>query len=476
MRSEASESFLSRCSSEYEARVVAARRGRSRGEPNATLAAVRDTAKYAWFHHPGRFADGALEDLALDIGQRLDDIRPAVGTDRVYGDDRPQILHATTRVSRIGGHTRAISNWVRADPARRYTVAIMDQGEEPPRPELEESLAECGGELLLCPHEGLVEQARWLRDLSASGFELVILHHFPSDPVPVVAFATPTGPPVVVLNHADHVFWLGSSVADAVVSIRPLAHRLAESRRFARRQAILPTPMQDRRPDISRQDARIRLELPADAPMLLTIGSGYKYSPTATHDFFRAAAAILEKVPQAEVHMIGLMDTELATFPVDRLHPRLHVHGIIPQPTLWQVAADIALDSFPFGSTTALLESVVLGAFPALGPAPRSLVLVTESPPLKKHLEYPVTEEAYVEGVVDAIDAVRIGQTKWPQIRHDVLDYHSGEGWVSRLEDVYRRFRGCAHAPRRIPHTSSECTVEDAAVSSFHQALPEWVS
>src|SRR3954451_14744858 len=44
--------------------------------PETTLECVRAIADYATYHHAGRFADGAVENAAFEIGSRLDSLRP----------------------------------------------------------------------------------------------------------------------------------------------------------------------------------------------------------------------------------------------------------------------------------------------------------------------------------------------------------------------------------------------------------------
>ena len=65
---------------------------------------------------------------------------------------------------------------------------------------------------------GFLQKARNLRAIARFNADMVILHHGGHDLVPLLAFATTNLPPVAVLNHADHVFWLGSSITDMVVN------------------------------------------------------------------------------------------------------------------------------------------------------------------------------------------------------------------------------------------------------------------
>ena len=39
------------------------------------------------------------------------------------------------------------------------------------------------------------------------------------------------GPPVILLNHASHTFWVGASIADLVLNLRQAAQDLAKRHR-----------------------------------------------------------------------------------------------------------------------------------------------------------------------------------------------------------------------------------------------------
>jgi len=43
-----------------------------RAEPEQVLAGVEGMARFAWMHHPGKFADSVLEQFALEIGTQLE--------------------------------------------------------------------------------------------------------------------------------------------------------------------------------------------------------------------------------------------------------------------------------------------------------------------------------------------------------------------------------------------------------------------
>jgi len=196
---------------------------------------------------------------------------------------------------------------------------------------------ESGGNLISFPSEApLLVKAWWLRKIAQSGFDFVILHHHPDDIVPTVAFATPECPPVAIMNHADHVFWLGNTVADRVIHFRDSGKELGERRRFARDNTLLPCPLLPPDPRFTRVQARRQMNIPEGQVVLLSIGTAYKYMPLQTHNFFKTAVKILSRNPNAHLYLIGVPWYQRKRYLSDAKHERFHFLGYIDNPSFYQ--------------------------------------------------------------------------------------------------------------------------------------------
>jgi hypothetical protein len=90
---------------------------------------------------------------------------------------------------------------------------------------LSAEIEKSGGQVIILPLKAsLLERAFWLRQALQSSIDLVMLH--PGiDIVPLVAMATADCPPVAIVNHADHLFWIGCSIAEC-------HHRSSEHRMY----------------------------------------------------------------------------------------------------------------------------------------------------------------------------------------------------------------------------------------------------
>src|SRR5262249_711485 len=163
------------------------------------------------------------ENIALEIGRRLETM-PRFGSSGfevlpVTSSCARRVLHVATDVGRIGGVTPAIANWMANDPDSCHSLALVRQGDVDVPASLAEGVGRGGGRLSVFPTNApLLARARWLRAIARCGADLVILHNL-NDVVPTVAFATADGPPVGFANHSDQNFWLGSTVADAIVNL-----------------------------------------------------------------------------------------------------------------------------------------------------------------------------------------------------------------------------------------------------------------
>src|SRR5882724_553987 len=265
--------FLERSTSIYEAFAERIPDPHDLARAETTLGFVEGLANVALYAHPGRYADGKVENVLLEIGQRLESLESPAWAKHWEPPALPiheqrQLLHVATEIYAVGGHTRLLKNWIQNDPTSSHSVVLTRQPASFAAPAwFLDPIAKSGGRLIVMPPDGpRVRKAKWLREI-ARGVDAVILHHHPDDVLPTVAFATTGLPPVAVLNHADHVFWLGSAVSDMVINIRPAGKLLSEARRMAGLNELLPIPLETRPSACTRSAARGRLQIDDDEVM-----------------------------------------------------------------------------------------------------------------------------------------------------------------------------------------------------------------
>jgi len=317
----------------------------------------------------GQLASGRLETLLLEVARTIS--MPAANATRIFdGSTKKQWLHVLTESCPVGGHTALVKRWIEMDSDESCHSVVLLGEKQPRSPALVDAAQKSGGNAIFLGHiNAILEKAQRLRETAYASADVVVIHAHMWDVVPTIAFGVPSGPPILLLNHADHTFWVGTAIADLILNLRESGERFTTLYRGGERNAILPIPLPDAvesangtgyidaRPDKS---LRAELAIPASATLMLTVGSDYKYRPIGSYDFLEAAK-----------HIVGNTDAYLvAVGPPPDAHPwaaareatggRIIAVGARQDLGPYHRAADLYLEGFPFGSLTALLEAALL--------------------------------------------------------------------------------------------------------------------
>lgn len=354
---------------------------------------------------------------------------------------RPRWLHVFTEAYATLGHTNLCRRWIQFDSDVTHDVILLAQIGEGPQ-NLEAAVKQSGGRwVVLDPTTPLLQRAAELRNYAWENADVVLLHTHPDEVLGVVAFGVPDGPVVVVVNHADHVFWLGCAVADHVLEIRMSGHLWTKQLRGVARSTILPIPLAQSEPRLpaavsesdEREKLRKSLGIPDGAVMLLTVGSAAKFEPGAGLDFIATAKEILRECDNAYLVAVGPEDEGRWREAKQATNGRIRPLGYQQDSTLFCRSADLYLEGFPLGSLTALLEAGQVGLMCVRAPSPLpfcsdsvSLDSVPQAADLK---DYVVTAVALIKNA-----AARIaGGTK---LRQAIEAQHCGVGWLARLREI----------------------------------------
>lgn len=325
----------------------------------ASLAQVAANHAVVW--HPGIFASGALDDLLGRLGAA------ALPMPFRRGERRAgplEILHVVTQVSAIGGHVRMLWHWIGEDGGNRHSLAMTRQTAPLPG-RLVKAVQAAGGTVSHVNRTpgGLLPWARNLQALLAKA-DLVVLHVHNQDIIPFLALGgMAERPPVLLVNHADHVFWLGAGLVDCVLSTRQSGHRLCADRRGfpPERNLVLPLCLDPPPPAVPRAQAKRRLGLPEDSVVILTLARSVKYRSLGGQSFADALVPVLKGDRRRHLVAVGPKGS------VDWSAAMAQVPGqitVLPETTETEqffAAADVFVDSFPFSSITSMLEAGLHG-------------------------------------------------------------------------------------------------------------------
>lgn len=426
------------------------------GDYPAAIGLAQVAARYTFPGNVGLFGSSRFERLLLELGKRIPSAPPR-RAERRDGNSR-NVLHVLSYGRPVGGDCRCAWRWMQEDQGNRHSVAITAQADfkgvyEVPEI-LKKSAESSGGFLrtLSALTSKPLEQVRELRTLCQQ-MDVVVLHLFPYDIIPVLALAADCDSvKTIFVNHADHSFWAGASVAHSIVHLRRQPPLFPEKRRGLNpdRSALLPIPIFHSPRTVAQEQAKRALGYGPETVLLLTIASPFKYSSPGRVDFLDLVAPVVAKFPQAVLLAVG-PEAKGAWQAAN-----LQTDGrMVPLGTRWDTdvlyaAADIYLDSVPFSSITSLLEAGSQGV-PLLGyllPEAELALLGPGAPGLEGTMELAGNAESYQAMLTRLIADAEYRRQKGQRVEAQILSLHTGKNWVQAVHDLYAQVertdvRGC---------------------------------
>jgi len=401
-----------------------------------------------------RLVCARLESSLQRIAERLEDAAPAPALDDMAIDD-PAVpgetcFHVLSEALAAGGLTAMVIRWIENDPGRRHCVVLCAQRSTVPE-ELESAVLRSGGQVhCLDPADSFVRRASRLRRLVRAHATLVALHIDVADVIAGAAFGTPGGPPVLLANHAAHAFWTGASTVDLVLNVRgsALENHWTEIHRGKPAHAIVPVPLPPPRPredlqadTLRRRRARNSLGIPEEALVLITVGASFKYQPVNRIDFLGWLENVLARLPNAYLLAVGFAADQRWNAASRRQGFRIRTLGVLPRNRLALVhdAADLYVEGFPFGTTTALLEAAIADIPVVLSPAGCPPPYGSDGLALDGILRRAENLDEYAAEIVRLATDPLARRALAEAVRNSVAAHHSGPGWRRHLDAAMDR-------------------------------------
>ena len=419
--------------------VIQAKQAMFAGEWEKAADIVQTTGQIAHNHHPGMFFDPELENILKCCAEQLDTIcSQCITNEDQKVENKRHVLHVFSEGYQTGGHTRLAARWMQQDCEAIHSVISLWTGAVMPQWIVE--AAQCSGGWYInmgSKNLTLFSKAKELREIAHSWADVVVLHTHMWDVIPSIAFGIDGGPPVVLLNHGDHVFWFGTAVADMIADIRPAGHDVTRKRRGTRRSMLINIPLVESNGQYTRKDARERLGMDEQTVLLLSIASPYKYISCGNYNF----PQMLDKIVQKHSHVVALIigpgDDGMWQQLRIQTNERIRALGAQYDLDIFHSAADIYLDSFSIASLTATLEAGLRGL-----PVVR-LESQIASPLRNDDLSFvrtedllfteDVTYEQKIETLInDAALRNQLGSNLSQNIKADHID-----NWNKRLQEIY---------------------------------------
>ena len=360
-------------------------------------------------------------------------------------------LHVLTTTTRIGGHTALARRWIARNPLGQvHDIAVTAQPDGEVDASLVAAARASGGRLHgLASIRGMQARASALRALAFAEAEVVVLHAHPWDVLPALAFGVDGGPPVALMNHADHAFWVGTAVADTVIDFRASGAALTARLRSPRGSARLPLPLDaapagphDRAAPEHAPSPQARAALLAalgdpDAlasrHVMLTIGRAAKYQSRPGLDWFATLERILASRADWALVAVG-PDAREPAWQALRAATGGRVFAVGEQGDLapWLAGADLYVEGFPIGSYTALLEAARAGLAVVRKPLPAPPAVMPVDAGALADFAPPADAHAYVRAALALMDDSASRSAAGTRARSAIEAVH-GAGWPTHV-------------------------------------------
>ena len=405
--------------------------------------AAQIAANHAVLWHAGVFVHPQLERLLRRLGEAALPLTTPV--------EEPQdlsrgmsVLHVATELGAIGGHMRMLARWVQHDNGNVHSLALTRQNAPIPD-KVRGAITGARGRIhqLNLARGGMLDWARALQTPMAKA-DLIVLHAHNMDIIPMLALAgMKTRPRTVLLNHADHLFWLGADFIDQVIHTRRSGFHLSIDRRgiAAERNLLLPLCLEPQARLRSREEAKRQLGLPSDCVLLLTVARALKFRPIGGVSFADTLVPVLQENPNARLIAVG-PGGEVDWSAAEAKAPgQIQTVRQTPNTGIYLEAADVYVDSFPFASITSLFEAGLNG-LPLVTRNPFGEgceIMGADSPGLDPVIlrarDIGDFQDILTRLVRDARLRAEIGE----RTKAEMEAVNTGEGWKLELAKMYRQ-------------------------------------
>lgn len=409
----------------------------------------------------GYYSSEIIEDVFTTIAQKH-----SIPLKSEYKENT--FLHVMTQGYETGGHTRVVERWIENSPEQQqHDVVFIGSSPACVIARMMQSTAEKNGTVHeLDQEKSDLDKALELRRL-ASQYAYIILHVHMDDVVPLIAFGTPEFTrPVIFFNHADHRFWLGCSIADAVAELREWGINISKTRRGINVPSLalgIPMTYRSNTRTVSKTEKRQALGIPEKARVVTTVGGWHKYKPLFHLDFLKIAESLLQR--DASIHIIAIGPSCQHLPEWSRLckqyGDRFRALGALPPEQMFDYLAcsDLSLDSFPMSGGTALIDAITAGC----------PVLSMDCP--TGQLDYVIQSGIYCKDLdtlmhrsIELLYSPEKAEKNKAMVSTALLECHSKEAWLQKLSELYQL--ASTHSLHRFTTTPSP--VNDYSILDYY--------
>jgi len=323
---------------------------------------LKFSALWAIQNHTGQFSDIEIEKALSNIADYLDCTQETTYQENSF-------LHVITECFETGGHTRIVEKWINAsDNNEKHSLLLIQQHAKIPDWLLRAVKNKNGDLYNLTTYIVESESALELRKIS-SGYQFIILHINMDDVVPLLAFGTEKFKrPIIFMNHADHLFWIGVSLIDLLAECSEDSMVFTQQKRGILYHSILPVPIDEIQPSILAKKLTLeKLQLPYDKKnrYILSMASNFKFHLLDDYAFIAMAFNLIDQNQNTTFIIIGPDKAKERAWAdaYTQSNGKINAIGLKKREeiSLYKEICDVYIDSFPFNSYTSFLEFAILG-------------------------------------------------------------------------------------------------------------------
>lgn len=301
---------------------------------------------------PGYLTSDILENAYLELAKKIHATEASEFVPKTC-------LFVMSQAYISGGHTRWIEQWIDCERTRTYSLVFTRPVVNELPGKLLRLILERGGRVMCLPDSDRLTKALKLREI-ASKFESIIASPHQDDEIPLLAFGTVDFKrPIAFMNHANHMFWIGMSIADRIIDCGDWQQRMSLQYRGADETYNLPWMKYESVQDsvvsaVDRIAARKKLSIEESQFVVLTAAPSYKFRRVNGQDFTDVIKSTLDQCPRVMYYIVGMNTEERPDWEklAESYGGRIRIHPAVPldELKLYCAAADLYIDSFPFTS------------------------------------------------------------------------------------------------------------------------------
>jgi len=396
-----------------------------------TIELIKIIARFSFIHYTNHLYSAECETILNDIASKY--VKNKEKKRLKLNQSKKNILHIFSTVSYGGGHTRLASNWIENSfEDESHHLLLLSQSKEETPYFLEKAIKSSSGEIFSYENlEDDIKKAENLRSISCN-FDYIVLHIIMDDPICNLSFNNKKSfNNIFFMNHADHLFWLGQSIATSYLQLSKSRQVLNYLKRDIVNSSILPIPLKPPNKIYSKDEARKILDLDLTKKIFLSIASPYKYISDDNVDFLKMANNLIDRSENTILIVIGPdKNTSIKWKELyKKTKGRIDAIGYIKEElSLYHFSCDIYLDSFPYGSFTSTLEPALLGK-PCVTLSYGSMDVIDS------FIEAGFVVDTQEEFILKAI-ALLHGRKK--ETKTIIESYHIKENWQQYLKKAYK--------------------------------------